>query len=145
MVSVRVPKPVSLVEIKKTHDLLILLELHIYRNICPLASLSPSDFSLPLYILRAIAVRNVSFLVDIAPSNKTLSIYPHWVQKVLMVFPYRINFYYLISRLYRVFSIISKMPSIPINHLSPTQWYSFDNVRILWIHQTSNYLRIPRS
>ena len=78
-------------------------------------------------------------------SSITLSVYPLWVQKFLVIFLVRINPLYLVSWFYRVFFILSKIPSITIHHLSPARWYTFDNIHILEIHQSPNCMRVSNS
>lgn len=119
--------------------------LHIWHNIFSFVSLLPLDCSWQLYTLIPVATRNVLSLVGTVYSNITLSVYPLWVQKFLVIFLVRINPLYLVSWFYRVFFILSKIPSITIHHLSPARWYTFDNIHILEIHQSPNCMRVSNS
>ena len=89
MVSLKVSTPVVLEDIQRIHDLWIPLELHILHNIYALVFLLFLDFSVQLYTLRGVAIRNTLFSEGTAPSNRMLSICPQWVHKILVVFPYQ--------------------------------------------------------
>ena len=89
MVFLKVSTPVVLEDIQIIHDLWIPLELRILHNIYPLVFLLLLDFSVQLYTLRGIAIRNALFSEGTAPSNRILSICPQWVHKILVVFLYQ--------------------------------------------------------
>lgn len=42
-------------------------------------------------------------------------------------------------------SIFGEMSSIFIDHLGPTQWYTFSNLHDIWIHQSPNCVWVPCS
>ena len=62
MVSLKAPTPDVLEDIQRIHDLLILLELRILHNIYLLLFLLLLEFSVQLYTLKRVAIRNVLFL-----------------------------------------------------------------------------------
>ena len=89
MVSLKVSTPVVPKGIRRKHHLWIRLELHILHNKCPLVFLLLLDFSVALYTVIEVAIRNALFSEGTAPSNRMLSICPQWVHKILVVFPYQ--------------------------------------------------------
>ena len=89
MVSLKVLTPVVPEGIRRKHDLWISLELHILHNKCPLVFLLLLDFSVPLYTLIEVSIRNALFLEGTAPSNRMLSICPQWIHKIRVIFPYQ--------------------------------------------------------
>ena len=104
------------------------------------APLYPSHFQVSLNIHKKCLPS-----VETAPSSKTLSVYPHWVQRFLVGFLHPGRPVLIGIPTWPYFSIISKMPSIHVHQLSPTQWYAFDNVHVLKIHQILNRMQVPCS
>lgn len=119
--------------------------LHIMPIEYHIVSLLPSNFSLPIEILRLFAIKMRHLLWGSYFQRMCL-------QKSDIRSIYRTHFFryqgtlaLIDNQINRIFLIFCELSSILVNQKVPTQWYAFYNLHFLEIHYCPDWLRIPCS